>query len=404
MRRRPLSQLTPHLLALSLLVVVIAACGTPTTPPRGGEPQCTDPASLVTIPDENLRASITTAVRRDTGGSEDLTCANLAMVKQLNIRGATLGSLEGIQHLVNVTRLSFDNSPFPASHATKLEALTKVKDLTFWEVPLDTLAFASKMKELETLSLDQTKVTSLEPLRGLPLLRSIAADHSLVTNLDAIGSLPSLTFFRSLGNPVTSLGQLVQSASLTNLEIENSQLASLSGITQVKTLRVLRVNGAKLTSVPDLSSMTSLEEVYFARNQLTAVPVLPAVNLGVLVLSYNQLTNLNGIARSPKIAKLLLDNNQLTDLLPLTDLADGITDLDLANNFIWELGPLTVNPNMFAPGAWLYLRLNCLGLNGALPYLYPSNNDAIYTLQARGVNFNYTPFQDEDLCDAVVAP
>ena len=396
MRHRPLS---PSLLATGLLVAALTACGTPTPPPRS---LCTDPSAVVTVPDENLRTSITTAVRRDTGGSEELTCANLAMVKQLNIRGVTLSSLEGVQYLVNVTRLSFDRSPFPTAQAAKFAALTKVKDLTFWEVPLDTLAFASNMQDLESLSLDQTQVTSLEPLRGLPALRSIAADHSPITNLDAIGSLPSLTFFRSLGNPVTSLGQLVQSPSLTNLEIENSQLTSLSGITQVKTLRVLRVNGAKLTSVPDLGSMTNLEEVYFARNQLTAVPVLPAVNLDVLVLSYNQLTNLTGIARSPKIAKLLLDNNQLTDLLPLTDLADGITDLDLENNLISELGPLTVNPNMFAPGAWLYLKRNCLGLNGALPYLYPKNNDAIYALQARGVNFNYTPFQDEALCDAAM--
>lgn len=406
MRHRPLTSPSPSrrlaalALLLALLLVLLAACGTPT--PRNPEPQCTDPGSLVSIPDENLRASITTAVRRDTGGSEELTCANLAVVKQLNIRGVTLGSLEGVQYLVNATRVSFDNSPFPPSHAAKLAALTKVKDLTFWEVPLDTLAFASKMTDLESLSLDRTQVTSLEPLRGLPVLASVVVDHGVLANLDALGSLPALTFFRSLGNPVTSLGQLVQSSSLTNLEIENSELTSLSGITQLATLRVLRVNGAKLASVPDLTSMTNLEEIYLARNQLTAVPVLPPVNLDVLVLSYNQLTNLNGIARSPKITKLLLDNNRLTDLLPLADLADGIENLDLANNLIWELGPLTVNPDMFAPGAWLYLRLNCLGLNGALPYLYPSNNDAIYTLQARGVNFNYTPYQDEELCEAVL--
>ena len=409
MPHRLLSHHAHRLLLLAVLISVLAACSTSAGPPKEEDDDwvnlCAgDPAVVITVPDQNLRESITIAVRRDTGGSEILSCANLAQVKQLNITNKDLSSLEGVQYLVNATVLSFDNSPFPNSHASRLGGLTSVARLTLRNLPLDRLSFAAGMTALESVSIDSTAITSIEPLRGLPNLRSLAFDDGKLTNLDPIGDMPALTFFRSLGNPVTALGHLVDSRSLEVLQIENSELTSIAGITAITSLRVLRINNAKLKSVPSLASMTSLKEIYFARNQLTSVPILPPVDLDILVLSYNHITHLTGIDQAGKISELLLSDNRLTDLLPLANLPDGITELDLANNLIWELGPIVQNPNMFSSGAWLYLKLNCLGITGAVSILYPDNNDEIASLQGRGVNLNYTPFQDYDLCTTVLSP
>src|SRR5690606_29948142 len=169
MPHRLLSNHAHRLLLLAVLISVLAACATSAVPPKEEDDDwvnlCAgDPAVVITVPDQNLRESITIAVRRDTGGSEVLSCANLAQVKQLNITNKDLSSLEGVQYLVNATVLSFDNSPFPNSHASRLGGLTSVARLTLRNLPLDRLSFAAGMTALERVSIDSPAITSIEPL------------------------------------------------------------------------------------------------------------------------------------------------------------------------------------------------------------------------------------------------
>ena len=297
--------------------------------------------SLRTIPDHNLLLSI--ARELDMAPEAEIRASDLARLRELNARNAGIGSLKGLEHATELTRLDLGPAP--------------------WDPALGYV--------------NSNRVADLAPILGLSNLEHLDLSHNdwagpIPPGIGQLGNLSTLNleFNRLEGNIPDELGHL---RNLTSLRLRGNRLTGsippelgrLAGLVELN----LALNSLSGPIPAELGSLSNLEDLRLAGNRLSGeVPrqLGNLTNLTHLRLTRNLLTG--SIPRElgdlPNLTFLNLRANALSGSIPreLGNLA-GLTMLSLAGNRLTgsipnELGDLR---NL----TWLYLDENAL--SGTIP-------------------------------------
>jgi Leucine-rich repeat (LRR) protein len=215
------------------------------------------------------------------------------------------------------------------------------------------------------LNLPHSRLTSLEPLKGLTNLSSLALlDAAGITGLEPLKGLTNLrSLDLSYATGVTSLEPL---KGLTNLSLLD--LRSATGITSLEPLKGL----TKLSSLGlrNATGVTSLE------------PLKGLANLSWLDLSYaTGVTSLEPLSGLTRLRSLYLDNaTGITSLEPLKGLTE-LSSLDLRDAIgITSLEPLKGLTNL----GWLNLN-NATGITSLEPLSGLTSLRSLYLDNAAGI-------------------
>ena len=201
-----------------------------------------------------------------TNGTVLLTEANkqaIEAVTSLNIEGANLTDISGIEYFTQLTSLYCGNNQLTVLPVEKLTNLTRLycnkNQLT--ALPVENLT------NLTLLYCSYNQLTEL-PVEKLAKLTELSCSYNQLTEL-----------------PVESL------TNLTSLYCDNNQLTALP----VENLTLLeQLNcGTNLLTELDIENLTQLKNLYCGDNQLTALSVGSLTNLAVLDCSENRLTELD---------------------------------------------------------------------------------------------------------------
>jgi len=135
----------------------------------------------------------------------------------------------------------------------------------------------SNLKSLETLSLEDNKLTSLpESIGNLSSLKELWLDHNQLTTLpESIGNLSSLETLYLHNNELTTLPEsITKLKSLQTLRLINNKLMTLpESISNLKSLETLGLGGNQFTTLPEsIGNLSSLKTLYLRRNKLTTLP------------------------------------------------------------------------------------------------------------------------------------
>ena len=256
-------------------------------------------------------------------------------------------------------------SPLAALHSLRsldLEGCTSAPDLS----PLDALP------RLAELSLPE-RVHSLDPLEGMPALRSLSLCQSDVASLaglslsldalalrsGALDSLPDLSNTGRLrkltlcaqGSRVSDLGPLACLDSLETLALPSAQiedlrplarlvrlkdldlhnnrtLRSLEGLEDLPALDILNLNHTEVEALGPLGAMVHLKELRLRRTQVRTIhPLLGCAALERLYLEKSRLASIEGIGALGSLRALWFWGTQVQDLSPLS----GMTWLEELN-------------------------------------------------------------------------
>ena len=236
----------------------------------------------INFPDDAFRAYVSENCDTDDNGY--LSDVEISSVKEIDVGGRGIASLEGICYFTELQFLSCDNN--------KLTSLP--------ELP-------SSLTKLECWG------NQLTSLPGLPSdLTDLGCGDNQLTSLPGLPN--GLTDLGCDGNQLTSLPELPNS--LARLDCGWNQLTSLPELPSDLTKLDCRVN--QLMLLPELPS--GLTWLYCPDNQLTSLPDLPS-GLSVLGCEYNQLTSLPELPSG--LTWLNCEGNQLTEI-KLNPLAEYI--------------------------------------------------------------------------------
>jgi hypothetical protein len=132
---------------------------------------------------------------------------------------------------------------------TPLENHEKLRYITLIDLPIENLNAFSDKENIQSIKLNNSEITTLEPLRSLYALTGLSINE----------------------NPhLTTLGGQFNTPLLKSVGFNNNALESLEGLSGLPELTSISANGNMLTDVEFITTLPKLEEAHFGTNCLDA--------------------------------------------------------------------------------------------------------------------------------------
>ena len=317
----------------------------------------------------------------------------LTSLTYLNVGGNQVADLRPLATLTNLTGLSLWNNQvtdvFPLSSLTALIYLNladnRVRDLS----PL------ANLKSLEVLDLFDNEIENVVPLAGLENLKELILTDNRVENLSPLTGLTELQTVLLKGNPIKDFTPL-SALNLTDLKYDavsdpaeqtqpseawmpdpalraavrgeigllpdmpltkerllklgflnahDKGILDITGLEFATNLRGLDLRQNPITDLRPLSNLTQLVEFHFWHvpvrpTNLDLRPLANLINLEMLSLEGNWISDIRPLMGLKKLRRLHLSNNQIEDVSPLAGLTE-LWQLFLERNPIRDLTPLS---------------------------------------------------------------
>lgn len=329
-----------------------------------------------------LTSKITSITELDLSSSSDdskitnLTgLENFTNLKNLNLSGNNIASIEPITGLTSITILNLSGNQQKIEDVDKLSSLTNITNLNMSSSKITSVDFMSSFYNLQKLDISGNGISSLASISGLSNLTSLnIAKNTSFSRIDDILVFNNLS---ELDISETGLATLDKIYNLRKLEIlktqyleidlspivktyKNSSNEYVAYLDQLKTLDISYTT--KSISFTDLAYLTNLTDLYMvdvvghwkgttsASLSLSNIYKLPKINY--INLTNNNISSLTGIIYTKtvdgqtviadylKATEIILKNNKLSDLSLLTGLPQQIKILDLSYNNISSITSL----------------------------------------------------------------
>lgn len=358
--------------ARAMMVVAVAGCQAPppSETPKAPPTVVTDSAVAPRAPFRSLPPPML-----------PVDCKEAARVGAVEFCGQRLGTA--------VTHAACHRTDQVSTAA--LACLPELRSLTLRNTKVARLEPLRRLTHLRRLNLSRTNVVDLGPLTGVRSLRELALDGTQVIDLTPLAALPELSKLRLRGTPSVDWSTLSGLPSLSELDVTGNQRPDLSALAGHAVLQRVSVPDS-VTDVTPLVDMPELRKLvvrheYFEgadeERQRRVVEGLGAITeLRELVLHGSKATSLAPLASMSKLESLWFDAPRVTSLAPLTKLENlsfvGLADTrGLGDRRQAELSSLGSLPKLVSLTVFLsphdtsYLRafprLEGLALS-ALPY------------------------------------
>ncbi|WP_428150676.1 leucine-rich repeat domain-containing protein [Brevundimonas sp.] len=161
------------------------------------------------------------------------------------------------------------------------------------------------MKELTSVSFEDTCVSDLTPLAELENLNSIDVDNTFVIDLTPIAGLKSLYSLYFSDTLVSDISPLSDLKNLMNIHMRSTSVSDLAPLSDLPRLRAVYADGTRITDLSPLSKSKTLQS-------------------------------------------LDISNTAILDLSPLRSIIT-LNDLNISRTNIWDLSPLTSLKSLFNP-------------------------------------------------------
>lgn len=192
----------------------------------------------------------------------------LSKYKNLTLVAAADNGIEDIRPLGQLPNLKFlvlsNNKISDLSPVSHKESLTVVDLSRNADVDLATL----QAPKLETLMVNDTKVSHLDFLKNNPNLSSLSINRAQLQSLEGIEASSVIVRVEAEGNQIKSLVLKDKQGSLTFLDVTGNQLTSLEGVNNFTALDILSVSKNQLTNVNLSEPNKTITNIDISHNQI----------------------------------------------------------------------------------------------------------------------------------------
>lgn len=233
------------------------------------------------------------------------------------------------------------------------------------------LTAIGRMPRLSTLELTQTsRGGSLGPPKDLTQLRQLdnlvrlslvgfAQDDDTPPDLRPLETLPSLERLRLADCNVENLTALRDLVKLRELSLSSNQIQDLSPLQGLVELETLHLDSNRISELSALAGLGKLKWLSFGFNQVEDIsPLENLTALETLLLNDNRIDDISPLEPLPNLSHDMRRPRSGWDILVrlptggmrTRNAAGNVGAVDLSNNRIRDLTPLTRNPGLALPG------------------------------------------------------
>ena len=295
-------------------------------------------SEIVEIPDPNLRAEISRALRKALG--EPITRAEMATLRRIDAGNADINNLIGLEFATNLDTLILERNQI-------------------WDIYA-----LSGLTSLEFLRLDRNRISDITALSGLTNLRYLVLGENRISDIAALSGLTNLTYLYLQVNRISDITALSGLTNLTDLWLQDNQISDITALSGLTKLRELQLYTNQISDITALSGLTNLTNLSLGNFYV-------GNNLG-----NNRISDITALSGLTNLTRLDLNDNRISDITALAVLTN-LRWLYLRNNLIADLAALLRLPNLTS----VYLRNN--------PLSATSINTHIPDLRDRGVTVSF---------------
>lgn len=228
--------------------------------------------------------------------------------------------------------------PADAKDLSDIAKLPYLQTLVIENVSVDNLQMISSLSLLRQLTVRGSVLSSadLSIIAALPNLEHLVLSECSLSNIDNLSNAPRLETLDLSKNAIRDVTPLSFMQNLIRLDLSNNALTNLSPLSALTSLQELNVSYNSLNSIAPLLTCTSLSKLYASDNQLVELPAFSNLNLSLLDVSNNLLTNVDILGSYTSLTDLNISKNQLTDISSLGALSN-LTYLQFSRNEVHEL-------------------------------------------------------------------
>ncbi len=318
-------------------------------------------------------------------GTEDTKIANLSGLenftglKSLDLTGNAIKEMASINSL-GLEKLNLTGNLINQQILTSITSMVSLNELNLTNTQMngDQLDNFSNLKNLKTLILANNNISKLDEITPLTNLTKLdVSGNKSFTNFSQIATLTNLTELNVSGTGIMEFSNI---SSLTELEklyaSDNSNMINDDSIDllfevyeseetkedkpYLEKLKVLNLNSLGISNnkpnirISDFTILTSLEELHLASNEISNLSDLAEMyNLKYIDLADNEIDSdeldnfiqiVDGevLTENTLLAnKIDLSGNDIIDISVFADYPADITWLDLSENHIYDIKPLS---------------------------------------------------------------
>ena len=211
-----------------------------------------------------------------------------------------------------------------------------------------TLADLAKFSYLESLTIQNYNLDSLNFLSGLTTLRHLDLSGSRFSseNLNILGSLPNLQDLNLSNCGLSTLAGLENAIELGYLDLSDNSIRNLSPLSGLFHLRELDLSHNAVTDLTQLANLAHLTKLDVSYNSISSIaPIAPCAKLTWLNAGHNALTSVSAVANLSGLTYLNVEKNSLTDVAVISGCTE-LQELYLANNTITDISSFSSLVNL----------------------------------------------------------
>ncbi len=298
---------------------------------------------------------------------------------RLEISASDIDNISELGDLTGLRTLAISQTPFTARHelnVSPIASLTNLETVTLNGSRVSYIEPLGGLRKLASLNLGQSLVRDLSPIKGLSLLRSLDVRGSRVTDLSVLDGAEVLEELSVDEKQVPSLRQLSHLPNLSKLTVISHVPFNMAPVGTLSNLKALFVWGppvidlAPLRKSAKLTHLTIMGFGFLSGRSMVldadAIEELP--QLRALTLGQVQIDSIRFLAKSNSLVELNLSGLPLRTISELANLM-SLQKISLTDIPVVDISPLLSLPNLTS----LYVLRT------------PARADVISELERRGV-------------------
>jgi len=286
------------------------------------------------VPDKALYQEILQSM--DKSENDTFTKQEAASLESLHI-GKKIQSFQGIGVLRSLKSLDVSDIKLGDSQCEAIATeLPQLELLSANDNKITSLHALGNLKRLEWLNVCNNKLENLEGIEELTSLESLYAESNQIKKISLSMELPKLKNLDLSYNQLTDVKGIERMHQIEDLHLSDNQLTNLKGIKKLKNLRELDLSANQLKNLKGIENLNKLEWLLAEKNLLTSVKGIRNLKkLTNLWVGDNRLVNVNEVKYLKNIRRLLIDYNQIKKLPNLKGMK-RLYSVELYGNFLTE--------------------------------------------------------------------
>ncbi|MDD3220255.1 MAG: leucine-rich repeat domain-containing protein [Lachnospiraceae bacterium] len=307
--------------------------------------------------------NLLTVYAENSGMSDVSWISSSKSLEEVHLQGNSITDINSLSGCKEITWLDLENNEI--TDISALAGMEKLQVVYLSGNQITDIQALQNKNTITSLEMGSNQISDLTPLQGAENLNLLNVQNNNIQDLTPIAACTQLGTLNIAGNQVSDLSPISNCTEMVNLNISKNQIGNLNACERMINLKNIYAADNQITDISKLANSTLIKAMELQNNQITDTSALEgrfadlytlnisdnqisslkmvsaSSGLLSLIADHNQITSLEGLEQKTSLKTILLYDNQISDIAPLSASLGKVLYMDLGKNQITDISTLS---------------------------------------------------------------